>query len=133
MGVNLKSTMLFYGAGSLMGTVSYLLIITFQQLLGSSLGRLFFTLDYNEMIRNSVFCGLWALVLMFIPYQKYRNLIIGILPGATFITETKGGFNTVISNLDYGMFAGYETPLFIAVFCVVWGLGIPKIIGQGGE
>ena len=132
MGFSLNSGLLLYAAGSLMGTISYLLIIAFQQLLGSSLGKLFFTLDYDQMITNACYSGLWGLIFMFLPYQLYRNILIGLLPGLTFLAEYRGGFNTVLNTVNLNMFTNYETPLILICFCVVWGLGIPKILKQGG-
>jgi hypothetical protein len=130
MGANLNSALVLYAAGSLMGTASYLLIIVFQQFMGSSLGKLFFTMDYTEMMINACYCGLWALVYMFTKHDTYKNLLISLLPSLTYLASTRGGFTKVFNSFDLTMFTTYETPLILAVFAVLWGLGIPKILKQ---
>ncbi|HAG52186.1 MAG TPA: hypothetical protein DCL21_00165 [Alphaproteobacteria bacterium] len=131
MGVNLNSGLVLYAAGSLMGTLSYLLIMVFQQFMGSSLGRLFFTINYEELMVNACYSGLWALIFMFTPYEKYRNLMISLLPGLTYLASTRGGFNTVLQKFDLSLFTTYETPLVLVVFAALWGLGINKLINNG--
>ena len=53
MGVSLNSALLLYAAGSLMGTLSYFVIVIFQLFLGSSLGKMFFTITRVILIGYS--------------------------------------------------------------------------------
>lgn len=129
--MNLNTSLMLYAAGSLLGTASYLSIIVFQQFMGSSLGKLFFTMDYNELMVNACFSGLWALVFMLTGHEKYKNLLISLLPSMTYLASTRGGFTNVLGSFDLSMFATYETPLVLVIFAVIWGLGLPKIINQG--
>tara|TARA_Y100001960_G_C14749823_1_gene867800 strand:- start:490 stop:879 length:390 start_codon:yes stop_codon:yes gene_type:complete len=129
--MSFQAGLMLYAAGSLMGTASYLLIILFQQFMGSSLGKLFFTMNYEELMINACFSGLWALVFMFTGHEKYKNLLISLLPAMTYLASTRGGFTNVLGSFNLNMFTTYETPLVLAVFAVLWGLGLPKVINQG--
>lgn len=131
MGVNLNSALLLYAAGSLMGTLSYLLIMVFQQFLGSSLGKLFFTMNYDELMINACYSGIWALIFMFTPFEKYKNLLVSLLPGLTYLAMVRGGFTSMLGTLDLSSFATYETPLVFAVFVCLWGFGLPKLLNNG--
>lgn len=130
MGININSALLLYAAGSFSGAICYLAVVVFQQFMGSSLGRLFFSLDKQELIEISCYSGLWALIFMVLPYEKYRNLLISILPGLTYLTIIRGGFSSVLHNFDLSLFASYETPLVLGLFAIIWGLGIPKMLKQ---
>lgn len=129
--MDLRSGLVLYAAGSLMGTVAYLSIIVFQQFMGSALGKIFFTMDYNEMMVNACFSGLWALVFMFTSHEKYKNLLISLLPAMTYLANIRGGFTHVLNTFDLSMFTTYETPLVLVTFALLWGLGLPKVANQG--
>jgi hypothetical protein len=68
---------------------------------------------------------------MFTGHEKYKNLLISLLPAMTYLASTRGGFTNVLGSFDLSMFTTYETPLVLAVFAVLWGLGLPKVINQG--
>lgn len=131
MGLNLNSALLLYAAGSLMGTVCYLIIMVFQQFLGSSLGKLFFTMNYDELMFNACYGGIWALLFMFTGFDKYKNLLIALLPGLTYLAMVRGGFTSMLGKLDLSSFTTYETPLVLITFALVWGLGLPKVLNNG--
>lgn len=131
MGVNLNSALMLYAAGSFLGTLSYLAIIVFQQFLGSALGKIFFTMNYDELMINACYAGLWALLFMLTGHEKFKNMLIALLPGVTYLAVVKDGFTANLTTFDFSYFATYETPLVLVAFALIWGLGLPKIIGGG--
>lgn len=129
MGVSLNSALMLYGAGSFLGAVSYLLIMVFQQFLGSAFGKIFFTMNYEEIMINSCYSGIIALVFMFTGHDKFKNILIGLAPGIVYLTVVREGIFNKLTTFDFSYFATYETPLVLVVFALVWGLGMPKLVG----
>lgn len=129
--MDLRTGLVLYGAGSLLGTGAYFAVIIFQQFMGSALSKIFFTMNYDELMINACYSGLWALVFMFTGHEKYKNLLISLLPAMTYLASARGGFSHVLNTFDISMFTTYETPLVLIAFALFWGLGLPKIVNQG--
>lgn len=131
MGANINTGLLLYGAGSLLGALSYTIIIVIQQFTGSSLSRIFFSFDEKELMVISSYSGLSALVFMFIQHEKYKNILFSLLPSLIYISVTKGGYQHILKSFNTSnLFANYEIPLAVATFAIVWGMGIAKLARQ---
>lgn len=117
---------LLYGIGSAMGAVATAVNWLVREFLGGGLAVVAAQPGLDDYYMPMVWGGIWGLLFLLpINFVSWigRGIVLGLVPGLTYLSLKAGGFDRLIDFISPDRFLRHDTLIVLLVYMFVWGLG----------
>lgn len=122
----LLKVFLLYGIGSAMGAAATAVNWLVREFLGGGLAIVSTQPGLNDYYMPMVWGGIWG-VLFLLPINIVswvgKGIVLGIVPGLTYLSLKAGGFDRLVDFISPDRFLRHDTLIVLLVYMFVWGLG----------
>lgn len=123
---SLTRVFILYGIGSLMGAVANAANWLVREFLGGGLAIVSTQPGLSDYYMPMVWGGVWGLLFLLpIHFVSWigRGIVLGVVPGLTYVSLKAGGFDRLIDFLSPDRFLRHDTLIVLLVYMFIWGLG----------